>query len=94
MILEDLIKVINDVDGKFVIFQKNELSIDSEIALFDGEEEESTRLVITKDNVKYLYLLEVFIAKEFIEDWVGSLRVKPSSKEIALRLFQYAINDA
>ncbi|TSJ43105.1 hypothetical protein FO440_02645 [Mucilaginibacter corticis] len=92
MILEDLIKVIDDVDDKFVIFQKSELSINSEIALFEGED--SANVSIQKNNINYLYLLEVDIVKEFLDGWLKRIDIKPSAQEIALRVFQYAINDA
>ncbi len=92
MNLEKFIRDINEVDESLIIFQKDKLSLDSEIALLDGEGGENG--VIIKDGAKYLYLLEVFIAKEFIEDWKNSLKFKPTDSEIAQRLFEYAINDA
>lgn len=92
MNLEKFIKDINEVDDDLIIFQKDKLSIDSEITLLDGEGGENG--VIIKDGVKYYYLLEVFIAKEFVADWVNSLKSKPGDSEIAQRLFDYAINDA
>jgi hypothetical protein len=92
MNLEKFIKEIDQTDGDLIIFQKDNLSIDSEIALFKGESGESG--VITKDGANYFYLLEVHIAKEFVTDWVRDLESKPHDKEIAKRLFEYAINDA
>ncbi|BAU55480.1 hypothetical protein [Mucilaginibacter gotjawali] len=92
MTLEDFVNVIDDVDEDMIIFQKDNLSIGAEVALFDGED--NVNGVLIKNGVRYVYLLEVFIAKEFINDYVNSLAVKPGSAEIALRLFQYAINDA
>ncbi len=43
---------------------------------------------------KYYYLLEVFLAKEFVDDWVASLDYEPTKEEKAKRLYNYAINDA
>jgi hypothetical protein len=92
MNLEKFIRELNEVDEDLIIFQKDKLSIDSEIALLNGEGGENG--VIIKDGAKYLYLLEVFIAKEFIADWKSSLKSTPTDSEIALRLFEFAINDA
>jgi len=40
------------------------------------------------------YFLEVFLAREFLEDWVAGLGAEPSSKEKCARVIQYAIKDA
>ncbi|MEO6523233.1 MAG: hypothetical protein ABIN91_16235 [Mucilaginibacter sp.] len=91
MTLENLIDNLNEIDEDLVIFQKDQLSINSEVVLFDRKNDDIIRI---KDNVKYVYFLEVEIAKEFINDWVASLPVKPNSKTIALRVLEYAIHDA
>jgi hypothetical protein len=91
MTLEYLVANIDEFDEELVIFQKDELSIDSEVILFERDEDDTVRI---KDGIKYVYFLEFFIAKEFIEDWVSRSNFKPNVKEIALRLLQYAIYDA
>jgi len=40
------------------------------------------------------YFLEVFLARDFLEGWIGSLTVKPTLQEKCKRLIQYAIRDA
>lgn len=40
------------------------------------------------------YFLEIGIAKEFIEDWLGSLEEQPTPSSICRRLISYALNDA
>ena len=40
------------------------------------------------------YLLEVFVAREFLDGWVASLDTRPTLQEKCARLIQYAINDA
>jgi hypothetical protein len=87
------IKEIDDIDEDLVIFQKDKLSIESELALLAREENGGTVKTV-KNGIEYFYLLEIFIAKEFIEGWIESMNKKPSDKEIAERLFAYAINDA
>lgn len=40
------------------------------------------------------YFLEVAIAREFIQDWIASLKNAPSLSQICQRLIDYATNDA
>jgi hypothetical protein len=40
------------------------------------------------------YFLEVFIARDFLEDWKANLDAEPSPQEKCARLIQYAITDA
>ena len=40
------------------------------------------------------YFLEVFIAREFLEDWAGNVGKEPTLEERCARLIQYAIDDA
>jgi hypothetical protein len=42
----------------------------------------------------YDYFLEIFIAREFLEDWKASLGAEPSMSQTCARLIQYAVNDA
>lgn len=40
------------------------------------------------------YFLEVFIARNFLEDWSANLDAQPTLQEKCARLIQYAITDA
>ena len=40
------------------------------------------------------YLIEVYIAQEFIEGWLSNLTTPPSPARQVQRLIEYAINDA
>ena len=93
MKLENFIGIINEIDPELVIYQIGNPSFDSEIYFFN-EEESGEKTEFWKDNIKYVYLLEVFIAQEFIEGWLSNLDYKPSDLQIAERLFEYIINDA
>ncbi|MBE9466638.1 hypothetical protein ACFP1I_18360 [Dyadobacter subterraneus] len=92
MKLSELIENIQSVDEEAIIFLEDINNFDSDIILSDpevgdgGKKELSGRL--------YYYLIEIFLAKEFIDDWTASLTFKPTPKEIAIRLFNYATNDA
>jgi hypothetical protein len=40
------------------------------------------------------YFLEVFIARDFLEGWIGNLGAEPTLQEKIARVILYAINDA
>jgi hypothetical protein len=92
MKLVDLVNTINTVDEESIIFQEDRENFDSDIILSFAEEGDEG--VKEEGEKKYYYLIEVFLAKEFIDDWVASLNYKPTVNEIAKRLYEYAINDA
>jgi hypothetical protein len=89
MNLVDLVKIIDSVDEEYIIFQENNDDYGSDIILSSIED----RKVLEEGKI-YYYLIEVFLAKEFINDWIASLNFKPTVNEIAKRLHDYAINDA
>ena len=92
MTLEELVHNINEQDENLIIFQKEVLSIDSEVVLFERDDDDSTTR--TNDGIKYVYFLEMFLAQEFVSDWIESQKIKPDTREIAQRLLQYATYDA
>lgn len=92
MKLVDLINNIDSVDEESIIFQEDRENFESDIILSFAEEDDGG--VKEKEGKKYYYLIEVFLAKEFIDDWIASLDYVPTSKEIAKRLYDYAIKDA
>ena len=92
MKLTDLIKDIENIDQEAIIFQEDRENPNSDIILSFAEEgDEGIKNV---EGRKYYYLIEVFLAKEFVEDWEASLDYKPTLEETAKRLYDYAINDA
>jgi len=92
MKLIDLIDNINNIEEDLIIFQENEKDYNSDIILSYGEEGDEGIKIINE--TKYSYLIEVFLAKEFIEDWLQSIDYVPSKSDIAKRLYEYAHNDA
>ncbi|MFQ3582055.1 MAG: hypothetical protein SNJ49_09135 [Chloracidobacterium sp.] len=40
------------------------------------------------------YFLEVFIARDFVEDWSANLDADPTAQETCSRLIEYAVKDA
>lgn len=92
MNLIDLINTINDVDEDSIIFLKDINDYKSDLILSYPEVGDNG--IKEEDGTKYYYLIEVFLAKEFISDWIDSLDYRPSAEEIAKRLHEYGINDA
>ncbi|PTT43697.1 hypothetical protein DBR28_00180 [Chryseobacterium sp. HMWF028] len=92
MNLMDLIKNLNETDDDLIIFIENINNFTSDIMLSYAEEGDNG--VKEENNKKYHYLLEIFLAKEFVSDWIASLDYSPSNEAIARRLYEYGINDA
>lgn len=92
MNLIDLISKIDEVDEDLIIFLKDMNDYKSDIILSYPEDGDNGIKIENGD--KYYYLLEVFLAKEFIPDWIDSLDYSPSQEKIAKRLYEYGINDA
>jgi hypothetical protein len=92
MKLTDFIKEIDSFDDELIIFQHDENDFNSDIILAFGEENDGGVKKI--DGVEYKYLIEVFLAKEFIIDWQESIDYIPTKLDMAKRLFEYAQNDA
>ena len=91
MKLTDFIKNIEHVDRDTIIFQEYQDDANSDIILAYAEDDS----VIREENGrKYFYLIEVFLAKEFVEDWKASLDYPPTIEETAKRLYEYGCNDA
>lgn len=92
MKLIDVVEKIENLEEELIIFQENRDDYNSDIILSNGEEDDEG--VKVENGKKFYYLIEIFLAKEFIRDWIQSLSYSPSPDEIAKRLYDYAINDA
>jgi len=66
--------------------------------------EDSKAIVVVENEARQLpaeaakfgmeYFVEVFVAREFLQDWRANLDRPPTLVEKCARLIQYAINDA
>ncbi len=92
MKLIDVVENIENIEDELIVFQENPDDYNSDVILTNSEK--GGDLVENENGGKYHYLIEIFLAKEFIDDWVRSLDYTPSSEEITRRLHSYAINDA
>ncbi len=57
-------------------------------------EPEARRLPTEAANLGMEYFLDIFVVREFLEDWTASLDTQPTLQEKCARLIQYAIDDA
>lgn len=92
MKLKDVVKDLKNTNDDLIIFLGNEKDVNSDVILSSGEPNDGG--IKIRNGITYHYLIEVFLAKEFVEDWIQSLDYSPNEDEIAKRLFEYAINDA
>ena len=92
MNLIDVVRDIDNIDEMLIIFQQAQNDYKSDVFLSNGGD--SNNGVKEVNGKKYYYLLEVFLAKEFVEDWLDTLTYLPGPDEVAKRLHEYAINDA
>jgi hypothetical protein len=88
----DFIENIQAINDDLIIFQEVKNDFNSDIILINKE---SSKDWIKKENDKqYHYLIEVFLAKEFVEDFIKGSEHTRDKNEVAKRLYEYAINDA
>ncbi|RMZ60050.1 hypothetical protein D1632_10690 [Chryseobacterium nematophagum] len=92
MNLIDFVSNINEIDEDLIISLKDMNDFKSDMILSYPEEDDTG--VKIENSMSYHYLLEVFLAKEFVSDWVESLDHLPSNEDIAKRLYEYGINNA
>ena len=87
-----LVENFEAYDEDLIIFQSDLENFKSDIFL--AYEEEGDTGVKVDNGITYRYLIEVYLAKEFVDDYIDSIDYKPNSEEIAKRLFEYGVNDA
>ena len=82
---------LNTESEAISIYMKEKLSIDSDIVLFEIEETED-KILFKKNDIQYVYLLEITLALELFENLVRIGFIEGSL--IAQRILDYGINDA
>lgn len=90
MKLFDLVDDFKNLDDDLMIYQDNLDDYSSDIVLAHGQEEDDGVKIV--ENKKFYYLIEVFLAKEFIEEWIATKGT--DSDAMMKRLHSYAVNDA
>ena len=90
MTLLEVVRDLDSFDKMSTIFAVEPFSEHSEVVVSDREESEIAPKWAVERGVTYF--LEVFIAREVLEDWV--IDKEPTLLEKCRRIIQYAINDA
>jgi len=90
--LIDIVARLSDFDEYDTIYALEPWTEDSDAMV--ATRTDSGRLPSEAVEAGLEYFLEVHISREFIEDWIASIKEEPSLSEICQRLIQYAVNDA
>lgn len=92
MTLLDAVDTLDDLDEVFTIYAAEPWMKNSTAIV--AQEPEAGGLPAEAEKLGLKYFLEVFIARDFLDDWKGSLNQEPTLQEKCARLIQYAVNDA
>lgn len=90
--LGDLIDSLSEFDNADTIYAAAPWTEASEATV--AREPDAGGLPEEVANAGLKYFLEVSIARDFVEDWLASLDIRPSSPAICQRVIDYAVNDA
>ena len=91
MKLIDAISNLNSLDEEETIYAPKPWRLDSDVMLMRGRDD--GKLPKEAADIGYSYFLEVFIARDFVQDWVEDLDKEPTATEKALRVIEYAVYD-
>lgn len=90
--LLEAVKSLDSHDHESTIYATAPWNAESRVVIV--EPPEAGGLPNEAESICAEYFLEVFIAKEFLEDWRLSLNGRPTAEQECARVIQYAINDA
>jgi hypothetical protein len=90
MKLIEAVQQLETLDGDLTIYARHPWTplSDTELAVEGSEEEKKAKAEGLR------YFLEVFIAREFVEDWKPTQKKPPTDEQSCARLIEYATNDA
>lgn len=90
MKLLEAVQQIATLDGESTIYARLPWSStsDAQLAVEGSEEERKAKAAGLR------YFIEVFIARDFLEDWRASEKKPPTDEQCCERLIEYATNDA
>lgn len=90
--LLEVISELDEADREATIYASKPWTNESTALV--AQEPESGGLPPEARDLNLDYFLEVFVASDFLEDWVANLNAKPSAEQKCRRLIAYAVNDA
>lgn len=92
MRLVDAINQLETLDDEMTIYAREPWAPDSEATV--ELEPDDGGLPSQAKSQGLAYFLEVFVAQEFVEGWLGNMPEQPTDLDICRRLIEYAVNDA
>lgn len=92
MTLIKAIETLETLDQESTIYVAEPWTEDSAVVVTHEPEKGGLPTEAAKLGLKYF--LEVFVARDFIEDWTAELDKEPTLQEKCSRLIQYAEKDA
>ena len=92
MILREAVESLDSLDENNTIYAVKPWTGDSEVIVAPEPETGVVPAEAARLNMKYF--LEVFIARDFVNDWMASLPTQPTLEEKCNRLVHYAVHDA
>ena len=90
MKLIEAVQKLATLDGDLTIYARDPWALlsDAQLAVEGSEDEKKIKIEGLR------YFLEVFVAREFIEDWKPTQKMLPTDEQSCARLIEYATNDA
>jgi len=92
MTLSDAVSHLASFDDQDTIYAAEPWSAASAVAV--ATEPAEGGLPVEAQRLGLTYFLEVFVAREFLEDWTLNLDAEPPLQDKVRRLIQYAVKDA
>ncbi len=92
MTLFEAIRDLDSLPEENTIYAAEPWTADSQAII--AYRPDNVRIPVEAQALGLQYFLEVFIARDFLEDWMGSLDAESTLQQKCERLIQYAINDA
>jgi hypothetical protein len=91
MKLIELVRDLNAVDERSAIYASQPWAETSEAIV--AHEPEAGGMPAEAERLGLKYFLEVFIARDFIEDWAANCDTQPTLQQKSARLIEYAAID-
>ena len=90
MKLIEILRQLQTLDRELTIYARHPWtpSADAQLAVEGSAEEQKAKA----DELRYF--LEVFIARDFLDDWRATQHRAPTDEQSCARLIEYATNDA
>lgn len=92
MTLIESVRDLDALDSESTIYAAEPWTENSKVIV--APEPASGGLPPEAEKLGLKYFLEVFIARDFIEDWKANLDAEPTLQQKCARLVKYAITDA